>query len=220
MGLLDDLKKQAEIAKTQQSNQQSMRAETVKLVNERANKAFQYLNDLLKQLVVLKPENPTVFYIPGVGEIKGLGFGEAFIDFRRKRVNEMDVYDTVSFFIKWTGATPMSLERDMPASIQKVRDALWAVGIKFTEEEVKNDRGSLVKTRFNVPAAIVTDVVIRADYDAGRLVFATKNLARLGPEEFIVPAAEIDEGCMENFAKMLLGHPSQFKNYAGGLVRR
>ena len=220
MGLLDDLKKQADIVKTQQSDQQSMRAEHVKLVNERMNKAFQYLNDLLKQLAVLKPVNPTLFYIPGVGEIKGLGFGESFIDFRRKRLDNMDVYDTVSFFIKWTGAAPMSLERDMPASIQKVRDALWAVGIKFTEEEVKNDRGSLVKTRFSVPSVVVTDVTIRSDFESGRLVFATKNLMRLGPEEFIVPATEIDEACLENFAKLLLGQASQFKNYAGGLVRR
>ena len=82
MGLLDDLKKQADMVKTQQLNQNEMRDEALKAVEAKMKQAFLYLNDLLKQLAVLKPDNPLVFSIPGVGDLKGLRFAEFFIDYR------------------------------------------------------------------------------------------------------------------------------------------
>ena len=53
MGLLDDLKKQAELAKSQQISEKSLQAESLKVVETKAKQTFQYLNDLLKQLAIL-----------------------------------------------------------------------------------------------------------------------------------------------------------------------
>ena len=66
MGMLDDLKKQADMVKSQQLSQQSMLQESIKLVEARMNQTFLYLNDLLKQLAVLRPTNPTAYSIPGI----------------------------------------------------------------------------------------------------------------------------------------------------------
>ncbi|MBI2318982.1 MAG: hypothetical protein HYU75_18805, partial [Betaproteobacteria bacterium] len=50
MGLLDDLKKQAEMVKTQQLSQDSLRDEALRLVEETMKHTSHYLTDLLKQL--------------------------------------------------------------------------------------------------------------------------------------------------------------------------
>ena len=70
MGLLDDLKKQADMVKSQQLSQMSILPESIKLVDAKMHETFLYLNDLLKRLAVLKPTNPTVYSIPGVGDFQ------------------------------------------------------------------------------------------------------------------------------------------------------
>jgi hypothetical protein len=214
MGLLDDLKKQAELVKTQQNSMQSLREGNLKLVEEKMRQAFQYLNDLLKQLAVLKPVNPATYSLPGIVDLKNLGFSETFIDYRRKRINDFDYFDSINFFIRWGSGDSFVVDRDMPAAAQKVRDALFGYRMKFDEEEVKGQRGTPTKWRFTAQPSIVTDVTIQAEHDQGGLVITAKNLERMGViDTFAVPAAEFNEPLLEEFAKTLLGQPGAFRRY-------
>ena len=213
MGLLDDLKKQAEIKKTQQISQQSMLQESIKLVEAKMRQTFLYLNELLKQLAVLKPTNPTAYSIPGIGDFQNLEFAESFIDYRKKKIFDKDYYDYITFFIKWATPADISFERDMPATMQKVRDVLWSFGLKFTEEEIKKPGGAFQKMKFTVPSAITCDIIIAADHDNGRLVVKGKHFLRLGADELRIPAGDVDEALLEEFAKMLIGQPNVLRKY-------
>jgi hypothetical protein len=213
MGLLDDLKKQAEIKKTQQISQQSMLQESIKLVEAKMRQTFLYLNELLKQLAVLKPTNPTAYSIPGIGDFQNLEFAESFIDYRKKKIFDKDYYDYITFFIKWATPADISIERDMPATMQKVRDVLWSFGLKFTEEEIKKPGGAFQKMKFTVPSAITCDIIIAADHDNGRLVVKGKHFLRLGADELRIPAGDVDEALLEEFAKMLIGKPNVLRKY-------
>ena len=213
MGLLDDLKKQAEIKKTQQISQQSMLQESIKLVEAKMRQTFLYLNELLKQLAVLKPTNPTAYSIPGIGDFQNLEFAESFIDYRKKKIFDKDYYDYITFFIKWATPADISIERDMPATMQKVRDVLWSFGLKFTEEEIKKPGGAFQKMKFTVPSAITCDIIIAADHDNGRLVVKGKHFLRLGADELRIPAGDVDEALLEEFAKMLIGQPNVLRKY-------
>ncbi len=213
MGLLDDLKKQAEMVKTQQLSQESLRDDAIELVEDKMKKTFHYLNDLLKQLAVIKPTNPMVYSVPGVGDLSNLQFSESFIDFRRKRINDKDRFDVVTFYLKWGSGENLVVERDMPVTAQKVRDLLFACNLKFTEEETKNARGMVANTKFTVQPFIVADVTIKADHEQARLLITAKNLLRLGRDDFVVPAVEIDDAMLEEFAKSLIGQPSGFRKF-------
>ena len=181
---------------------------------------FGYLNDLLKQLAVLKPVNPLVFSLPGLGDFRDLGFAESFIDYRRKRINDREYFDVISFFIKWGSGQKIVIDRDMPTTAAKVRDALFSYGLKFQEEEVRGQRGTAAVWRFTVNSNIVTDVVVRADHEQGGLIITGKNLERLGNDAFAVPAADVNEAFLEEFAKILLGHPGGFRRYRTVLAPR
>jgi hypothetical protein len=214
MGLLDDLKKQAELVKTQQISAQSLREESVRLVEEKMRQTFTYLNELLKQLAVVKPVNPLVFSLPGLADLKDLGFAESFIDYRRKRIGDKEYFDLISFFIKWGSGQTVTIDRDMPPAAQKVRDALFSYGLKFQEDEIRGQRGTAAYWRFTVQPSIVTDIVIRADHQLGGGLFITgKNLERLGVDAFAIPASEVNEALLEQFAKILLGQPGGFRKY-------
>jgi len=213
MGLLDDLKKQADMVKSQQLSQQSMRQEGIKLVEAKMNQTFLYLNDLLKQLAVLRPTNPMVYSIPGIADFQNLAFAESFIDYRKKKIYDKDYYDVINFFIRWASPESLIVERDMPATIQKVRDVLWSFGLKFTEEEIKKPGGGFQKTKFSLPHAVICDITISADHESARLVVKGKNVLRLGAEELRIPAGDVNEALLEEFAKMLIGQPTAMRKY-------
>jgi len=213
MGLLDDLKKQAEMLKTQQNVQQTVNVDRIKLVEDKMRQTFQYTNELLKQLAVLKPTSPLTFAIEGVANWKGLGFTESFIDYRRKRIGDKEHFDTINFYIKWSTADTLVIERDMPPAAQKIRESLYASKVKFAEEEKKNTKGFVIGAKFTIPVAVITDVLIKADHDEGRLLVQAKNLTGLGMEHFTVPAPEINDELLEEFARTLIGQPSKFNKF-------
>lgn len=215
MGLLDDLKKQADMVKSQQLSQKVMLEESIKLVEAKMQQTFLYLDDLLKQLAVLKPTNPTVYSIPGVGDFQNLGYAESFINYRKKRIGDKEYYDYITMFIKWSSPENLIVERDMPAAIEKVTDALWRFGLKFGEEKIKKPGGGFEKMKFTVPHNITCDITIKADHDNARLVVKGKHFFRLGADELLLPAGDIDEALLEEFAKMLIGQPSRLRKYRG-----
>ena len=213
MGLLDDLKKQADLVKTQQILQQNLQGDKVKLVEDKMKQTFQYVHELLKQLAVVKPKSPLVYSIPNVADLKDLVFAESFIDYRRKRINDKEYFDTIHFFIKWASPETIVIEKDMPPAMQRIRESLWLSKVKFVEEEKKNARGFVIGAKFVVPASVLTDIVVKADHEQGRLLFQATHIFGLGVEQFVVPAADISEEMLEDFAKALIGQPSQIRKY-------
>jgi hypothetical protein len=213
MGLLDDLKKQADLVKTQQIHQQNLQGDKLKIVEEKMKQTFQYVHELLKQLGIVKPTSPLVYSIPGVTDFRSLVFSESFIDYRKKRISDKEYFDTVHFFIKWAGPDTYTTEKDMPPAMQRIREALWLSKIKFIEEEKKNPKGFVVGAKFIVPASVLTDIVIKADHEQGRLHFQTTHMFGLGVEYITVPAQEISESMLDDLAKALIGQPSEIRKY-------
>jgi len=213
MGLLDDLKKQADLVKTQQINQQALQGDKVKLVEDKMKQTFQYAHELLKQLGIVKPTSPLVYSIPGVTDFRNLVFAESFIDYRKKKINDKEYFDTVHFFIKWSGPDTYTSEKDMPPAMQRIREALWLSKVKFIEEEKKNAKGFVVGAKFIVPASVLTDVIFRADHEQGKLNFQTTHMFGLGVEYLSVPAHEINEGMLDDLAKALIGQPNDIRRY-------
>lgn len=212
MGLLDDLKKQAEQVKMQQLASQPT-AETIRLVDERMKLTYTYLNDLLNQLKILKPQNPLTYVLPGIGEMKHLEFNDSFIDYRKKKISDKDCFDTLRLSIRWQGQHAIVVERDMPGTIEQTRAALWQCRAKFEEDEVRTKYGTVDSVRFKVEETILTEISIKADYEHRRLLMKTNNLLRVGPDHFEVPVRDISEAVLEELAHMLLGKNSEFRKY-------
>jgi hypothetical protein len=219
MGLLDDLKRQADMVRTHDSLQRSNLQENVRVVDEAMHRAFLYLLELFKQLEVLKPANPIAYRIEGVGTLKDLKYGGGFVDPRKKKFADRDVYDYMDFYVKWSAPTSMTIERDMPHTIKKVKDMLWQFNIKFTEVETKTPYGSVSKVQFTIPSAVTVNFTLKADIEGRRLLFYGKNALQLGIDDFVVPADELSDATLEELAKMLIGQNNNFIKYRTTLPR-
>jgi hypothetical protein len=221
MGLLDDLKRQADMVRTHDSLQRSNLQENARVVDEAMHRAFLYLLELFKQLEVLKPANPTVYEIEGVGTLKDLKYVSGFVDPRKRKFADRDIYDYMDFYVKWAAPASMVVERDMPHTIKKVRDMLWHSNIKFTEVETKTEFGSVGKCKFTIPAALTVNFTLKADIEGRRLLFYGKNALRLATDDFVVPADELTDELLEELAKVLIGQQrnSSFLRYRAALPR-
>src|SRR5579871_911084 len=211
MDLMQELRLQAEALQKAQANSTAKRAELLAAVDTGMAKAFKYFHELLKHLDIVKPANPTNFVVPHVGAFEGLTFQESFIDFRRKRVGDKDLYDTIHFFIRWASDVDLVVERDAPVLRQRVRDALWTCNVRYSEDEVRS--GGTSRVVFTIPRNIVTDIVVQAEYDQSALLFSTRNLSRLGPEDFRVPAADAGKEVFDELGRMLLGQRTNFQKF-------
>ena len=219
MGLLDDLKRQADMVRTHDSLQRSNLQENTRVVDEAMHRAFLYLLELFKQLEVLKPATPTVYDIEGVGVLKNMKYAGGFVDPRKRKFGDRDVYDYMDFYVKWAAPGNLVVERDMPHTIKKVRDMLWASNIKAAEVETKTAYGSLGKVKFTIPVAINVNFTLKADIEGRRLLFYGKNALRLATDDFVVPADELSDEMLEELAKVLLGQRSNFMRYRAALPR-
>ena len=213
MGLLDDLKKQADLVKTQQILQQSLQGDKLKLVEDKMKQTFQYVNELLKQLTVVKPTNPLMFSIPGVSNLVGLALTDSFIDYRRKRIGDKEYFNTIHFFIKWESGNTVTINCDDAASAQRAREALWASKVKFAEEEKKSPRGILIGAKYTFPSAILTDITITADHPQGDLLVQAKNLFGVGVEQLKIPSPEVTDDLLEDLARALIGQKSNIGKF-------
>jgi len=207
------------MVRTHDSLQRSNLQENTRVVDEAMHRAFLYLLELFKQLEVLKPATPTVYDIEGVGVLKDMKYAGGFVDPRKRKFGDRDVYDYMDFYVKWAAAGNLVIERDMPHTIKKVRDMLWASNIKAAEVETKTAYGSLGKVKFTIPVAINVNFTLKADIEGRRLLFYGKNALRLATDDFVVPADELSDEMLEELAKLLLGQRSNFMRYRAALPR-
>ena len=124
MGLLDDLKKQADAVKAQDVDKtESLRANAV-AVDHALRRAFLFLNDLGKQLNVVKMPCPFVFKLPTVGEVSGLIFKDFFVDFRSKNFIDKDYYGEVHLATRCWSDKVLTIKKG-PDEMEKFRNSLW-----------------------------------------------------------------------------------------------
>lgn len=213
MGLLDDLKKQADAVRTHDNFQRTLQVEHTQKVEDAMRRSFKYLHDLLEQLKIIKPVNPIVFALPGVGEMRDLAFADSSIDYRTMKVADKDHLERVNLYVMWTLGNDLVVERDMPNAAEKIRQLLYGANVKFSEEVKKNPQGTVLLTRFRIPKAVRVDVSLRADNTRGRIVVVTKNLLRTGSDDFAFPADDCGEKLLEDLALTIIGQPSDFRRY-------
>ena len=139
MGLLDDLKKQADALKAQDTDKtESLRASAV-AVDHALRRTFLYLNDLGKQLNVVQMPCPFTYKIPNVADVNGLIVKDFFCDFRSKHFIDKDYYGEVHVAYRAWSDKSLTVKKG-PDDMEKFRDLLWQSNIEHKSEQYRNER--------------------------------------------------------------------------------
>jgi len=209
VGLLDDLKKQADAVKAQDVDRtESMRATAV-AVDHALRRTFLYLNDLGKQLNVVQMPSPFAFDLPTVGKIDGLVIKDFFCDFRSKHFIDRDYYGEVQVGYRCWADKVITVKKG-PDEMERFRDILWQSNIEHTSEQFRNERKVITHEVFKVKCDFRVQAKLDGDHESGKFKIVSKNVGAFTVDLFNVLAQEMNDPAVEEFAKYLIGRPNQW----------
>ena len=209
MGLLDDLKKQADALKaTEVDKTESLRAAAV-AVDHSLRRAFLYLNDLGKQLNVVQMPSSFKFNLPSVGDIDGLVIKDFFCDFRSKHFIDKDYYGEVQVAYRCWSDKVITVKKG-PDEMEKFRNILWQNNIEHTSEQFRDARKVITHEVFKVKCDFRVQSRIEGNHETARLKIATKNVGGFDVGLFNLLAVEAHDKAIEEFAKYFIGRPNEW----------
>ena len=207
MGLLDDLKKQADALKANEVDKtESLRSSAV-AVDHSLRRSFLYLNDLGKQLNVVQMPSPFKYNLPAVGDIDGLVLKDFFCDFRSKHFIDKDYYGEVHVAYRAWSDKVLTIKKG-PDDMEKFRDILWQSNIEHKSEVFRNERKVITHEIFRINCDFRVQAKIEGDHETGRLKIASKNVGGFNADIFNMLAQEMNDQAVEEFAKYFIGRPN------------
>jgi hypothetical protein len=209
VGLLDDLKKQADAVKAQDTDKtESLRTQAV-AVDHSLRRLFLYLNDLGKQLNVVQMPSPFVFELPTIGKVDGLVIKDFFCDFRSKHFIDKDYYGEVHVAYRCWSEKVLTIKKG-PDDMEKFRDILWQSNIEHKSEVFRNERKVITHEVFKVVCDFRVQGRIEGDHESGKLKISTKNVGGFNVDLFNLLAQEMNDQAVEEFAKSFIGRPNNW----------
>jgi hypothetical protein len=211
VGLLDDLKKQADALKANEVDRTESMRSTAVAVDHSLRRSFLYLNDLGKQLNVVQMPSPFRFDLPTVGPIEGLVIKDFFCDFRSKHFIDKDYYGEVHVAYRCTSDNILTVKKG-PDDMEKFRDILWQSNIEHKSEQFRNERKVITHEVFKVKCDFRVQGKIEGDHETGKLKIVTKNVQGFQVDLFNLLAQEMNEQGVEEFAKFFIGRPNKWED--------
>ena len=107
MGLLDDLKQQANEQKQQSNDSQASQSHNAENIQIALKSVYTYLTDLANSLNVIKPEVRKTFHIDTSAKLDNLLQADYRVTERKKTVDQRDRLEEVALRFRWTGPEPV-----------------------------------------------------------------------------------------------------------------
>lgn len=208
--LLARLKQQAETLQQDASQRDATEEARARQLSDVLGSAFHYLDDLVKQLNIIKPAIPREYVFPGNIIFAGMHWVEGAADFRMvPSASEDRRYESLSARFRLAAPQNLVVERDS-LGIEPLRKLLHDHNIVFSVEEKLNARNQAERARFSFPCEMKAGFLIKADYAAGHLILRTRNIDRFGMMEFKLQAGELNQETLDELTKLFLGEKSRF----------
>jgi len=209
MGLLDDLKKEADHARGSEVSKTELLQSNIGATEKALELAGKYLATLSAQLNVLKPVCTRVYLLDKVGEISGLVQSEFFSDYRKGDVEGKERYKQVLLNFRCALPKPIQVRINFD-QIDSFRKILSRYALKYTSQVFKNDRGVVSHEVFEITGDFLAQAMFEGDHLNGAVRLVLKHVTEFGFIALQFDAREFGESTLDEFTKLIIGKPSQF----------
>jgi len=211
---LDELKKEAETLKQKEALDTQAKLTTLgknfMQLQAKLREIYAYLDDLVKQLNIIKATVVRSYYIEGVGHFENLKQYDYFLNKKHKSIDNKDFIDQITLRYRCASGAVLTAEKESPSTIQALKEYLWNYNIKFETQEFKTERGFVQRAIFKIPGEVVVNITISGDFEKSQIRIHTKNMERLTERNFTYEIDEINDAMLEEFSKYILGKPNNF----------
>lgn len=214
VSLLQQLRQQAQAQQNDAAARKRNLTAVSKQLDECLRRVFSYCHELVQQLNILKPNIERHYAMLGSIDFCGLRWQEGFVDYRTRPHSSGSgaTYEQVTLTCHLQAPEKVSIERDAIAA-ESFRRTLFDNAIVFTCDDFKNARGQVQKSVFSITADVKVNLRWRADLEQGVIVLESRNLERFGSRDYVLPPESVTMQMLDQFARLLLGQASQFRDY-------
>jgi hypothetical protein len=211
-GLLARLRSQAEAIERRDSTD-ARAADRLMLrfdVERRMRGAFDFYQELVRYIGVVKPEIAHEYRLDGIGSFTAQRVADAFVDSRLRREDGRPWMEMVLLTVVAVSPTNLRVERE-PDELKTLLDRLGAANLRYTSDDPLD--GSR-RAAIDIAGEITAYARIMADRNRGRIAFLCRNVGGFGTANFVVDTRTAEESIFEEFANHLLGTESRFLQLA------
>lgn len=212
MGLLDDLKQQADSLRQKQQVTQAEFNQNLLLAHAKLKDGLLYWIEFFNSLNIIKPVVPRYYYLEGgVTKLENLLQNDYNCNGRRVTVDHHDYIEAIVLRFRCTADGSITIKKVSAPMVQRLRDHLWSNALKFEVKEVRNDRGYVECGLFTVKCEVPVTITITGDLDNAQIKIVTKNLEKLGEYTYVYDFDEISNTVFEELGKAIIAQPTTFR---------
>jgi hypothetical protein len=209
VGVLDELKKEAEAVAADKARASAARAQALasarQKIDPRMRKAFEYFEQLKQHLEVVNRKIVASYDIRGVGRVGGLVQGRYSVS-----APNPDSLDKFVFRCVCAKSGVMQIKQDDTASVAAYRDYLRENGLKAKMRDT--GRGSAL---FTLEAQIPVVVEFTANYERFSIRLRVRNLTTMGVARYTLKVEELEAKLLDEVAKAILRTENRFDEIVG-----
>ncbi|GAB6040720.1 hypothetical protein [Endothiovibrio diazotrophicus] len=200
MGILDELRQEADQLKNQELEERRRKEEIERRFREEIDPKMQqlhaYLREVVQQLNVVKPEIPVDYEIAGKPLLKGLNQGDYFLGHYAERKF------TLQFVC--TRELKQVFEINEAGQINRMKEYLTNNAVKYHCKELMNDRHEVYKATFVLLGQVKGALEFRANPGDGCVDLLARNFSSLGRATVSFPPEKIDSAFCDQLGNYLL----------------
>ena len=202
MGLLDDLKQQADTLRQKEQVSQEEISQNLLLAHAKLKDALHYWVELFNSLNVIKPQISRVYY---------LRQSDYNVNGRRLTLDHKDYIEAIVLRFRCATEQKLTVEKQTDPVVTRMREHLWTNNIKFDLKEIRNDRGYVERGIFTIPCEVPVMVTMVGDLENGRIKIVAKNLEKFGEYTNVYDFDEFGKEILEELGKVIIAKPNNFR---------
>jgi len=212
MGILDDLKKEAEAVEAERARETTARQRALGDAEARLEpimqRLYKYFRDLKQQLAVVEKKVLADYEIKGIGRVEGLEQGQYGVSTERTERIQRFVFRCVC-----AKDDVFEVNQRDSASVAAYRDYLRDNGLKGKVRDTEKG-GAL----FMVEPVVPVVVEFIADYEKVAIQIRMRNLRSIGITRYTLTPEKLDEKLQDELAKLVLRAPNRFDELTGNAM--
>ena len=210
MGLLDELKQQANMLK--QNSGDAARLRNLQAMQPGLQEARRYLSELANALNITKPAVYRSYHVDMANKLEKLAQCEYMVREKQLTLDHRDYLEEVSFRFRCVGTRNLTIEKTSTEGVKRLQEYLRTYNMRFECRELKSERGLAERGMFTIFAEVTATATLAGDWDTGKIKLILKNVERPGEMVYQYDFLEINSALLDEFAKVLLDRPNQFRD--------
>ena len=209
MGILTDLKKEAEALQQMRKLQSLAQEKKEQSVRETLSPSLcamrEYLKDLVEQLGVVDTATFASLPFKDFGQLSNLKQEDYEL------VSEgVDTPTSVSLYFTLRSNEQYQFDIPAPDNLQQKLEEFKAFGIKIRHAELVKTKQNGQRARIVLNGYVPVEITFKPDYDAGVIALAIRNFDQLGTRRYKLNPEQIDDEFLDEFSKYLLRMDNKF----------